>query len=155
MARKLKPGDRVTVAGEVKFSKTSDAFKAGLQVIQPGEIGQVVNDAEGRAVYAEFNGIRALVSKRRLTIVKGKDSTAKGKRGPGRKAKNPAESTVTASGGQAFGTQLINILANRLLSTGNTNPDDNSVVELRLGDLPADIRERVITLIEAKLALSI
>src|SRR5579862_9165900 len=67
MAQELKPGEQVTVNREVPFSRQSGAYKVGIKQVNPGDIGEVVGPAEGRALTVRFNGIETVVSKQSLT----------------------------------------------------------------------------------------
>ena len=66
MAKELKPGEQVTVNRELHISQKSEAYQQGLKRVKPGDIGEVVGPAEGRALTVKFNGIDMVVSKLRL-----------------------------------------------------------------------------------------
>jgi hypothetical protein len=180
MAKELKPGEPVTVDSELNLSKTSEAYKHGLKQIKPGDIGEVVGPAEGRALTVKFNGIETVVSKLRL-IRPGQSSAPKAPpaaRKPAPPKPAPAKPTSGAAPQTAAqpvkktqqatapvkeapardieegALQLLNTVANKLLLKGGTRVEHNGVVELALNDLPAEVRERLQALIDAKLAFN-
>jgi hypothetical protein len=181
MAKELRPGERVTVIGELRNSNKSAAYKQGLKKIYPGDIGEVVGPAEGRALTVKFNGIETVVSKQRLTrpgespAQKDKPVARKPASPKSAKAKptpaaapqavaRPVEETQQRAATQAKPSpahdfeegafQLLNAVANKLLLRGGTRVEQDGVVELSLKDLPAEVRERLQVLIDAKLAFN-
>src|SRR5512147_1615880 len=66
MAKELKSGEQVTVNRELHLSRKSEAYQHGLKRVKPGDVGEVVGPAEGRALTVKFNGIETVVSKLRL-----------------------------------------------------------------------------------------
>jgi len=51
--------------------------------------------------------------------------------------------------------RLITTLANHLLATGHTKPDKETLVEIRLADLPTEVQDQIETLMRAKLELGL
>jgi hypothetical protein len=169
MAKELKPGEPVTVDSELNLNKTSAAYKQGLQQIKPGDIGEVVGPAEGRALTVKFNGIETVVSKLRL-VRPGEVSAQKTQpaaRKPAKPKTAPAKpkSTPTPQATEAIkeapaqdvedsALHLLNAVANKLLLKGGTRVEQDGMVELALKDLPADVRQRLQALIDAKLAFN-
>jgi hypothetical protein len=169
MAKDLKPGEPVTVDSELNLDKTSAAYKQGLKQIKPGEIGEVVGQAEGRALKVKFNGIETVVSKLRL-IRPGEASAqktqpaapkpAKPKAAPAKPKSVPAPQAtavvkeVPAQDVEESALHLLNAVANKLLLKGGTRVEQDGMVELTLKDLPPDVRQRLQALIDAKLAFN-
>jgi hypothetical protein len=175
MAKELKPGEQVTVDSELNLNKTSEAYKKGLKQIKPGDIGEVVGPAEGRALTVKFNGIETVVSKLRL-MRPGESSAPKAP--PAVRKPTPAKPTSGAApkvAAQPVATapqattpvkkpsaqaveestlQLLNAVANKLLLKGGTRVEPDGVIELALKELPAEVRERLQALIDAKLAFN-
>lgn len=174
MARDLKRGEPVTVKSEVHMSSKSEAYKHGLKKIAKGDIGEVVGPAEGRALTVRFKGVDAVVSKQSLERPTGappqkaKPTAAKPAKAKPALAKPVATaqaatpspepaSQANASPAQDIddgGSQLLNAVANKLLLRGSTRVERESVVEVSLSELPADVRERLQALIDAKLAFN-
>jgi cell division septation protein DedD len=180
MAKELKPGEQVTVDSELHPSKTSEAYKKGLKQIKPGDIGEVVGPAEGRALTVKFNGIETVVSK--LRLIRSGEAAAQKAPPAARKPAPPKppqakptsgavpradaqpvektqQATAPAKESSAHAVeegafQLLNAVANKLLLKGGTQVEQNGVVELALKDLPAEVRERLQALIDAKLAFN-
>ena len=174
MAKGLKAGDSVAVSKPLKFKKTSAEFKNGLKSLELGQIGQVVDSARGRSVIVEFEGKRATISSQRLK----KMQTGEAPRRRGRRTAiaNPANSASPAQpesyrapalGVTSIGqpsSELFNYsspkfaasIANKLLLSGGLKDDNASVVvEIRLSELPAEVRERIQALMQAKLSLGL
>jgi hypothetical protein len=169
MAKELKPGERVTVNRELHIKRTSEAYQHGLKRVKPGDLGEVVGPAEGRALTVKFKGIDTVVSKLRL---------ARPEQPPATKAKPAARKPVQAKAAKASATpgtapqasahvkaspaqdfedgalHLLNTVANKLLLKGSTRIEQDGVVEVSLHDLPANVRERLQALIDAKLAFN-
>ena len=168
MAKELKPGESVTVNREVHLSRTSEAYQHGLKRVKPGDLGEVVGPAAGRALTVKFNGIDTVVSKQSL-IRPGEPPAQTAK--PAAKKPAPAKAAkattsapdaapratapvkaATAPDFEDSALHLFNAVANKLLLKGGTRVEPDGVVELSLHDLPADVRERLQALIDAKLA---
>jgi hypothetical protein len=169
MAKELKVGEKVTVNREVHINRNSEAYQHGLKRVKPGDVGEVVGPAEGRALTVKFKGIDTVVSKLRL---------ARPEQPPAPKAKNAARKPVQAKVTKASATpaaapqasapvaaspaqdfedgalHLLNTVANKLLLKGSTRIEQDGVVEVSLHDLPATVRERLQALIDAKLAFN-
>ncbi len=169
MATELKPGEQVTVNRELHINRTSEAYQHGLKRVKPGDLGEVVGPAEGRALTVKFNGIDTVVSKLRLTrpgqlpAPKAKPAARKpahakaAKASATRGAAPQATAPVKASPAQDFedgALHLLNAVANKLLLKGGSRVEQDGVVELSLRDLPADVRGRLQALIDAKLAFN-
>ncbi len=168
MAKDLKPGEPITVNRELHLSRKSDAYQRGLKRVKPGDIGEVVGPAAGRALTVKFNGIDTVVSKQSLIrpgeppAQKAKPAARKPVPAKAAKATIPAPDAapratapVKASPALDFeesALHLLNAVANKLLLKGGTRVEPDGVVELSLHDLPADVRERLQALIDAKLA---
>ena len=164
MAKELKPGEQVTVNREVHISRKSEAYQHGLKRVKPGDVGEVVGPAEGRALTVKFNGIETVVSKLRLArpgeVPVQKEKPAARKRSQARATVTPGAASqdpiqVTASPAHAMeegALHLLNAVANKLLLKGSTRVEQDGMVELSLHDLPAEVRERLQALIDAKLA---
>ena len=175
MAKELKPGEPVTVKREVPFPRKSDAYKQGIKSITPGEIGEVVGPAEGRALTVKFHGIETVVAKQSLVrpgeALTQKDKPAAQKPAKGKSTSGAAPQSavraaaetpmappqVQARPEQDFekgARELLNAVANKLLLRGGTRVEQDGVVELSLHDLPEEVRERLQALIDAKLAFN-
>ncbi len=168
MAKGLKAGDSVAVSKPLKFKRTSNEYKAGLKSLEQGQIGQVIDSARGRSVVVEFEGKRATISSQRLQ----KMQTGEAPRRRGRRAAiaNPAQQELhTAPASTGIGvsqpqSELFNYdspkfaasIANKLLLSGGLKDENETVVvEIRLSDLPAEVRDRIQALMQAKLSLGL
>ncbi len=169
MAKELKPGEPVTVKRELHLSRKSEAYQHGLKRVKPGEVGEVVGPAAGRALTVKFHGIETVVSKLRLArpeeVAAHKEKTA---------ARKPSQATAVKAAAspdalpqppvqvkaalpqevEDGALHLLNAVANKLLLKGSTRVEPDGVVELSLHDLPADVRARLQALIDAKLAFN-
>ena len=169
MAKELKFGEQVTVKRDVPVSRKSAAYQQGLKKIKPGDIGEVVGPAEGRALTVKFKGIETVVSKLRLT--RPDESPAQKDKPAARKpatekptpgaAPQPADRSVAETQQpvpvhdfEEGALHLLNAVANQLLLKGGTRVDPDGVVQLSLKDLPAEVHERLQALIDAKLAFN-
>ncbi len=169
MAKELKPGEPVTVNREVHMSRQSEAYQHGLKRVKPGDVGEVVGPAEGRALTVKFKGIETVVSKLRLARPgevggqKEKPATRKPTQATAVKAaaspdtlpQPPAQVKAALPQEVEDGAlHLLNAVANKLLLKGSIRVEQDGVVELSLHDLPADVRARLQALIDAKLAFN-
>jgi len=174
MAKGLKAGDSVAVSKPLKFKKTSNEYKAGLKSLELGQIGQVVDSARGRSVIVEFEGKRATISSQRLEKMQtGETPRRRGRRAAIANPANPvspaqqesyrAPALAATNIGQPS-SELFNYdspkfaasIANKLLLSGGLKDENASVVvEIRLSDLPAEVRERIQALMQAKLSLGL
>ena len=169
MAKELKPGEQVTVNREVHVSRKSEAYQHGLKRVKPGDVGEVVGPAEGRALTVKFNGIETVVSK--LSLARPGEGAAHKEKAAARK--RPQAKAVKAAASldampqppvqvkaappqdvEDGALHLLNAVANKLLLKGSTRVEPDGVVELALHDLPADVRARLQALIDAKLAFN-
>ncbi len=164
MAKGLKPGDLVTVKEPLSFTRSSEAYKQGLQTVKPGDAGRVVGTAKGRSMTVEFNGVQAAIASQRLQKVSDQPQPTSRSATPKRtkeadqeKALRPAASKQAPApkGSGDYDRRWIATLANKLLTTGTTKPDQEAVVEIRLGDLPEDLQHRIQALVRAKLTLGL
>jgi hypothetical protein len=163
VAKGLKPGDPVTVIELFRFKNNSAESKNGLKSVQPGEVGHVVETAQGRSVVVEFKGVRGTIPSRRLELAHepAKTTSRRGRRKQIERAeaetivasrkttKAPAPQTEVGS----YDRRWMTALANKLLMTGNTKPDKEAAIEIRLADLPDDLQQQIQALVQAKLTL--
>ncbi len=165
MAKGLKKGDRVTVSELLSFTRSSEAYKQGLQSVNPGQVGRVVGPGKGRSMIVEFNNVQAAIASQRLQTVKDQaqpepqgSRETEGEKAGQEKATSAGAAKHTLSPKAATGNydrRWVTTLANTLLATGTTKPDKEAVVEIRLGDLPEDLQHRIQALVQAKLALGL
>src|SRR4051794_12238383 len=102
MARELKPGEQVKVKKTFRPKRNSDAYQQGLTSVNPGEVGEVVGNAEGRSVVVNFKGIDVAITKQSLERVKAPAPKRRGKRAEAAEAQPAAaETTETTETTQA------------------------------------------------------
>jgi hypothetical protein len=170
MAKGLKVGDTVTVRKEMRLAQKSEAYQAGLKRLKPGIVGKVVDVAQGRSVIVDFDGKHVTLASQRLdksTVSAKTSSEAAGAPRRGRGGPRGPRATRTMATPTTMGPipnehslidytspQFITSVANKLLTTSGLEPDPETVVmQIKLSDLPAGIREQVRSLMHAKLAL--
>ena len=79
-----------------------------------------------------------------------------GQTGPERtRPRSAANQALAAHADGDYDRRWVATLANKLLTTGTTQPDQEAIIELRLGDLPADLQQRIQALVQAKLSLGL
>ncbi len=156
MAKGLKPGDTVTVREEMRMPRKSEVYQRGLKRIKPGEIGHIVEVAEGRSVIVEFGDDKRvkLASQRleRATPAPVADTETNGKRraAAGSKGKSTEANLINYDN-----PNLVTTVANRLLLSGGLQDDSDAVVvQITLSELPAAVQQQVKALMRAKLDLS-
>lgn len=159
MAKNLEPGDTVTVKAPVSLDKTSNAYKQGLEHIEPSSIGKVIEHSTGRSAIVEFNGIPVTLSTQRLTKVEpAKRGRPKGTaQRPEKPVLLPPQTFLepTQPQSETYGSEVITIIANKLLASGAVNPERETIIELRFADFPNEVQEHILALIRAKLALTL
>jgi hypothetical protein len=160
MAQGLKIGDIVTVRKEIRLKRVDPAYKRGLKRLKPGQVGEVIDRAEGRSVVVEFNGTPVTLASQRFELANPPASPK-----PENAGEAPSDQ-VEPSAPTARGIpdefklfdynnpDFITAVANKLLMMGGLEPDpDMVVVQIRLSDLPAQIRKHAQALMRDKLAL--
>jgi len=156
MAKGLKLGDAVTVREEMRMPRKSEVYKQGLKRIKPGEIGRIVELAEGRSVVVEFaGGKRVKLASQRLerAAPPSADAELNGKRAASAGA--TGKSVTEANLIDYNNPNLITTVANRLLLSGGLQADSDAVVvQIKLSELPAAVQKQVKALMRAKLDLS-
>jgi hypothetical protein len=156
MAKGLKLGDAVTVREEMRMPRKSDAYKQGLKRLKPGEIGRIVELAEGRSVVVEFaGGKRVKLASQRLDRAESPstDTEVNGKRQAS--AGSTGKSITEANLIDYNNPNLITTVANRLLLSGGLQADSDAViVQIKLSELPTSVQKQVKALMRAKLDLS-
>ena len=131
MAKALKAGDAVTVAKNYRFKKNSDEFKRGLKSLKPGDVGRVIDTAQGRSVKVEFKGQEGVIASQRLQRLEDQAP----KRGRPKKAIQGQQSGGKAGLGSLDNSHFITNVANRLLQSGSgSNIEPNTVVEIQMDD---------------------
>lgn len=169
MAKGLKVGDAVTVRKEMRLRRKDPAYQQGLKRLRPGEIGHIVDMADGRSVIAEFKGTQVTLASQRLDraeppvvevaateaapVSANGDASAKptgAKRGP--RGRRPANANSAAINYE--NPDFIAEVANRLLLSGGLASDPETiVVQVKLSDLPQKVQSQVQNLMRAKLDL--
>jgi hypothetical protein len=150
MAKGLKLGDTVAVREAMRMPQKSEAYAQGVKHLKRGEVGRIVEVAEGRSVFVEFEGgKRVKLASQRLERPDS-ESGADGKRKSRGRHAVPDEASLI----DYQNPNLITTVANRLLLTGGMQVDSDAVVvQIKLSDLPAQIQKQVTALMQAKLAL--
>jgi hypothetical protein len=162
VAKGLKPGDPVSVIEPFRFKRNSAESKSGLKSVMPGEVGHVVEPGQGRSVVVEFKGVRGTIPSRRLQLA---PETAS-RRARSKRIEQAKPQTTTSSSEAAkapahkaevgsYDRRWMTALANKLLMTGNTKPDKEAAIEIRLADLPEDLQQQIQALVQAKLVLGL
>jgi hypothetical protein len=154
MAKGLKLGDTVTVREDMRMPRKSEAYAQGIKRLKPGELGRIVDIAEGRSVVVEFDGgKRVKLASQRLerAAEPSAEVETNGKRKGGDTTTLPDEAKLI----DYDNPNLITTVANRLLLNGGLQVNSDAVVvQIKLSDLPGAIQKQVKTLMQAKLALS-
>jgi hypothetical protein len=152
MAKGLKIGDAVTVREEMRLHRKDPAYTQGLKRLRPGDIGQIVDAAEGRSVVVEFDGKRVVLASQRLDRVQPPPAPPEpaegGKSGAAEAGGRESDLIRYVNTGDP---QFITGVANKLLVSGGG--DEAVVVQIRLADLPKQVQRQVRSLMNAKLAL--
>lgn len=160
MAKGLKKDDKVALLNAFEVDKDSEAFKQGLEHLEKGEMGKVVEDVPGeRKVIVDFDGKQVIISNQRLEKL-GSARRGRPKRENPPRAISPAQKAAQAAPSDhltfveytnpAFVTEV----ANTLLTRGGLLAEENAVVlEIKLTDLPVAVQQEIRALMEAKLKL--
>src|SRR5579859_5847739 len=152
MAKGLKAGDKVSVSKLLRFRQKSPEFKSGLKSVKPGQIGQVLEAAQGRSVIVEFEGKRALVSSQRLQKIDTGEPRPRRGRKPGVRAAEANAAPVAEVVNTSAQSGLFNYdspkfaasIANKLLLNGGMTAETQSVVvEINLAELPSEVQARI------------
>ena len=168
MAKGLKAGDSVSVSKPKKFKRTSVEYKNGLKSVAEGQVGQVIDSARGRSVVVDFEGKRATISSQSLQKVPTGDGSQRARRraaiaNPAQADTSKAPTTAASAAGQSP-TALFNYesptfaasIANKLLLNGGLKDENETVVvEIHLSELPTAVRDRIQSLMQAKLSLGL
>jgi hypothetical protein len=151
MAKGLKIGDAVTVREEMRLRRKDPAYAQGLKRLRPGDLGQVVDAAEGRSVVVEFDGKRVVLASQRLERVQppAPEPAEGGERGAAEAGGRESDLIHYVN---TSDPHFITGVANRLLVSGSSG-DEAVVVQIRLADLPRRVQQQVRALMNAKLAL--
>src|SRR5689334_18575554 len=144
MAKGLKSGDTVSVTKIFKFKRADPIYKSGLHRVQPGDVGKVVDAAEGRSVLVDFRGQQFTISSQRLERVTVPEPRRRGRK-PGSTNK-PKAAVENASTQQDMGdiafvnyndAQFVRKVANTLLMQSGIQTDPEAVVvQIKLSELP-------------------
>jgi hypothetical protein len=151
MAKGLKIGDAVTVREEMRLRRKDPAYVQGLKRLRPGDIGQVVDAAEGRSVVVEFAGKRVTLASQRLDRAQPPAAPEPVESGKGSGADAGGRESDLIRYVNTNDPQFITGVANKLLVSGGG--DEAVVVQIRLADLPRQVQRQVRSLMDAKLAL--
>lgn len=161
MAKGLKTGDTVSVAKQFKFKRADEIYKKGLHRVQPGDLGKVVDAAEGRSVLVDFQGHEFKIASQRLERVTVPETKRRGRKpGSTNKPKLSPETVVAPQelGDVAFinynDSKFVTRVANTLLMQSGAQSDPEAVVvQIKLADLPQPVQNQIRELMQAKLAL--
>ena len=182
MAQALKAGETVTVAKDIRFEPNTPEYKNGLRSIKTGDVGTVVDAATGRSVVVEFGGKRATLGSQRLERVaapvkspatapvnapvaasqKPPVLAAPSARKPAQKPRSAEKApapkpdkvpTANVSTVDEGNTELVATLANSVLLSGGLKSAQDTVLQIRLSELPRKLQARITDLVQAKLEL--
>ena len=156
---------RVTVTKTFRFKPNSDEYQRGLKSVQAGRMGQVVSTAPGRSTIVDFDGQQVVIPSRRLERVQERPITEskQGRRkatvqavreepSAPREDKGAKKQSDTPTNDD-WNSELITLIANKLLVSGAAGVGTTTAVEIQLADLPSSMQEQIQALIQAKLDL--
>jgi hypothetical protein len=165
MATGLKVGDKVIAKDGRKIKPDPQNPDNHLSRLNKGQVATVIRVSTGRAFIVEFNGKRGEVSAQQLVRYEGasgasNEATVEKSAAPRASVGRPRKESAAPSQDQSkgvtsYGTDLVNLMANKLLLNGGIQAGAEPVVELKLAELPPEVEKTLRALVEAKLLLGV